>query len=104
MSEPSSSSGCYPDKANTLSHALLANLQSRLIRIPLCTVTPLEATLTRFFFLASRHHVVNICTILPLLSMDQAPPTPLPPPPPPPLCPVYHLRLFVFDFDSQSIQ
>lgn len=31
MSEPLSSSGCYPDKANTLSHALLPNLQSRLI-------------------------------------------------------------------------
>lgn len=87
-SEPLSSSGCYPDKANTLSHALLPNLQSWLIRIPLCTVTPLEATLARFFFLASHHHVVNIFTI-PSTTYSS-----------PRLCHVYHPRLFVCDFSD----
>lgn len=84
------------------------NLQSRVIRIPLCTVHHWKQLSTLF----GRHLAVNIRTVLPLLTRLNGSCTPPPPPPPPrpplpPLSPDYFLSttssLFVFDLELQAL-
>lgn len=82
------------------------NLQSRVIRIPLCTVHHWKQL---YPFLANRHLAVNICTVLPLLETEwiKHPTTTTTTTLLLPLSPDYSLStttsLFVFDLELQAL-
>lgn len=87
-------------------HALLANLQSRAIKVPLLVLYTSGSNTDPHFILACCHHPVSMCTVLPIFIQPNGLSAPAQPPPPPPppflLAPDYSLYTTASFFLSDS--
>lgn len=84
-------------------HALLANLQSRAIKVPLLVLYTSGSNTDPHFILACCHHPVSMCTVLPVFKQPNGLSAPAQPPPPPfLLAPDYSLYTTASFFLSDS--